>query len=71
MAFNPFGESRSDYRHSIAQNYLDLKTEVLLGAEFWDHLGGTGTYHDLLFVYAEAGLEIRLRLQQLFSIESP
>jgi len=70
MAFNPFGESRSEYRHSIAQKYLDLETEVLIGAEFWDHLGGNGTYKDLLDIYAEAGREIRPDLGKVLGVES-
>lgn len=30
---------------------------VLLGREFWDLLGGTGTYNELLSIYVEVGKE--------------
>lgn len=59
MAYNPYGEEREDYAHSIALNYLDLQNEVLLGREFWDFLGGEGTYKELLEIYREVGQENR------------
>ena len=30
---------------------------MLLGAEFWDFLGGPGTYEEVLQVYLEVGRE--------------
>jgi hypothetical protein len=58
MAFNPFGDDRTTYRHSIAKKYLDLKTQVLIGQEFWDLLAGEGAYLELLDVYKEVGQEL-------------
>ncbi len=34
-----------------------MKEEVLLGSEFWDLIGGKGTYDELLEIYAEVGRE--------------
>ena len=41
------------------QGLFDLDKEVLVGKEFWDLLGGKGTYEDLLKVFEEAGVELR------------
>ncbi|HID85182.1 MAG TPA: TdeIII family type II restriction endonuclease [Anaerolineales bacterium] len=57
MAYNPYGEDREDYAHSIALNYLDMEHEALLGREFWEFLGGEGTYEELLNIYCEVGNE--------------
>ncbi len=62
MAYNPYGETKADYAHAIARRYLDLEHQVLLGREFWDFLGGPGTYEALLDVYAEVGRESGSRL---------
>jgi len=57
MAYNPYGDDKKDYHHSIALRYLDIEHQVLLGKEFWDFLGGEGTYEDLLEIYEEVGRE--------------
>ncbi|MBI5177141.1 TdeIII family type II restriction endonuclease, partial [Candidatus Micrarchaeota archaeon] len=36
-------------------NYLDFENEVILGKEFWDLIGGKGTYEDVLEIYREVG----------------
>ncbi|PIO03020.1 TdeIII family type II restriction endonuclease [Candidatus Micrarchaeota archaeon CG09_land_8_20_14_0_10_55_25] len=55
MAYNPYGEARSAYKHSFTTKYLDFKNQVLIGKEFWDLLGGKGTYEELLAIYREVG----------------
>ncbi|MGH7275209.1 MAG: TdeIII family type II restriction endonuclease, partial [Nitrospiria bacterium] len=56
MAYNPYGDKKADYNHSF-KRYLDMDRQVLLGAEFWDLVGGTGTYQEVLSIYREVGLE--------------
>ncbi len=56
MPYNPYGEKRSDYDHWVG-NFLDMDNMVLLGREFWDLLGGAGTYKALLSIYSEVGRE--------------
>ena len=34
-----------------------MKNEVLIGDEFWQIIGGKGTYEELLGIYREAGNE--------------
>ena len=36
---------------------MDLEDEVLLGKEFWDLVGGVGTYEEVLEIYQEVGRE--------------
>jgi hypothetical protein len=36
---------------------MDLSNEVLLGSEFWDIVGGEGTYDEILDIYQEVGRE--------------
>ncbi|MEO0108633.1 MAG: TdeIII family type II restriction endonuclease, partial [candidate division WOR-3 bacterium] len=57
MAYNPYGEDRASYEHSFALRYLDFKNMVLLGSEFWNLIGGEGTYDEVLGIYREVGRE--------------
>jgi hypothetical protein len=56
MAYNPYG-SRANYKHSFAIKHLDMKNQILLEDEFWDIVGGKGTYAELLEIYREVGDE--------------
>lgn len=56
-AYNPYGTEKSTYRHSFVINYMDLVNEVLIGKEFWDMVGGKGTYEEVLSIYQEVGKE--------------
>jgi len=58
MPYNPWGETRESYAHSFANNYLDMEQQVLIGHEFWEYIGGPGTYEALLDVYREVGQEL-------------
>ena len=57
MAYNPYGDSKSDYRHSFALSYMDIKNQVLIGSEFWDLVGGKDTYDEVIEIYREVGRE--------------
>ncbi len=56
MAYNPYG-TRGDYNHSFAVSHLDMQHQVLIQEEFWDIVGGKGTYPQLLEIYSEVGRE--------------
>lgn len=56
-AYNPYGIEKSAYRHSFVLNYMDFNNEVLIGKEFWDLIGGEGTYEEVLGIYQEVGKE--------------
>lgn len=57
MAYNPYGDDRTDYKHSFTLNYLDFKNQVIIGNEFWELVGGPGTMHEVLSIYREVGKE--------------
>ena len=54
MAYNPYGEGNR-YMWSFALTYFDIRYHALMGKAFWDYLGGTGTYEDVLSVYRSVG----------------
>lgn len=55
MPYNPYGGGRENYHWNYAKQYLPFEDVVLIGAEFWDMLGGEGTYRELLEIYYEVG----------------
>ncbi len=55
MPYNPYGGGRDNYHWDYAKQYLPFDDVVLIGAEFWDMLGGRGTYLSLLEIYHEVG----------------
>jgi len=58
MAYNPYGDTRGLYTESVARKYLDFKDMVLIGNEFWDFVGGPGTYPEVLELYGIVGREL-------------
>jgi hypothetical protein len=57
MAYNPYGRDRKNYKHSFTMRYMDTENQVLIGSEFWEIVGGPGTYEDVLDIYREVGRE--------------
>lgn len=54
MAYNPNGEGNEN-THGFSKRYLDNKNHVVMGKIFWDFLGGSGTYEELLTIYNKVG----------------
>jgi len=46
---------------------LDLDNELKVASEFWDFLGGTGAYQDLLDVFERIGIELRSEIDDYFA----
>ena len=42
---------------SLMVSDLDMKNQILLEDEFWDIVGGKGTFTELLEIYREVGEE--------------
>lgn len=57
MAYNPYGRDRKSYKHSFTMRYMDAANQVLIGNEFWEIVGGPGTYEAVLDIYREVGRE--------------
>ncbi len=55
MAYNPYGEGK-EYKHSFATKHIDIKRQTIIGKQYWDFLGGGGTYEDLLEIYHKVGI---------------
>lgn len=56
MGYNPYGEG-NQYKHSFAIKHLDIERQTLIGKQYWDFLGGKGTYEELLEIYHKVGVE--------------
>lgn len=68
MAYNPWGDSKSDYKHPFSVKYLDMENHVLLGKDFWNFLGGKRTNEELLAIYKEVGRSLgTTKLDNVFS----
>lgn len=63
LPFNPFG-TREAYNHSFPMRWFDMRRDraVLIGAEFWDRVGGDGTWESMLEVAEEVGGPLRQRI---------
>lgn len=54
--FNPFYPE--EYRHFASKKYFEKGKELLIGAEYWDFIGGRNTYDELEKIFEEIGEEI-------------
>jgi hypothetical protein len=63
IPYNPYG--RGPYLHSFALPFFDFEREVMLGEQFWDFVGGTGTYEELLGANRQVGEVFTDRLREL------
>ncbi len=58
FAYNPF-ITRAAYAHGFTKQIMDMHAEVLMAEEFWDKIGGSGTFAELLSIIDLVGNEIR------------
>jgi hypothetical protein len=73
LPYNPYGK-KQDYRWSFPLRWFDMANDaaVLIGDEFWDLIGGKGTYGALIFEINSLGDEYRDRIYREFlGIEPP
>jgi hypothetical protein len=64
IPYNPY-EPKPYSRWTMA-GMLDLEKELKVAAEFWDFLGGSGTYDDLLMIFEKVGIELRPDIDDYF-----
>lgn len=57
LYYNPTGNTQSEYTYSQPNKYFNMKADpcVLIGKDYWDFLGGTDTYEELLVIFQEVG----------------
>jgi len=73
LPYNPYGK-RQDYDWGFPSRWFDMKTDpvVLIGDEFWEKIGGLGTYQSFIEAVNEMGTEYKDRIYREFlGIEPP
>jgi len=73
LPYNPYGK-RADYAWAFPARWFDMKNDdvVLIGDEFWEKIGGTGTYKAFISAVNEIGKDYKNRIYREFlGIEPP
>lgn len=57
LYYNPGGPDKYDYNWTMPFKIFNMREDkcVLIGKGYWDLIGGTGTYEELLQLFAEVG----------------
>lgn len=74
LPYNPYGANRKDYAWTFPARWFNMQEDpvVLIGGEFWDKIGGTGTYEAFLEAVDEIGGEYKERIyREYLGIEPP
>jgi len=64
MPYNPYEPAK--YKRWTMRGMIDLEYELKVADEFWDFLGGEGTYAELLDCFEKAGIELREEIDKYF-----
>lgn len=73
LPYNPYGK-KQDYAWSFPARWFDMRNDasVLIGNEFWDLIGGNGTYANFIHEINQLGSEYRERIYREFlNMEPP
>lgn len=73
LPYNPYGR-RADYTWSFPARWFNMREDkvVLIGDEFWEKIGGLGTYQAFIEAVNEIGAEYKERIYRDFlGIEPP
>jgi hypothetical protein len=73
LPYNPYGR-KEDYAWSFPARWFNMKQDkvVLIGDEFWEKIGGIGTYQSFISAVNEIGVEYREQIYREFlGIEPP
>jgi hypothetical protein len=73
LPYNPYGK-RENYSWSFPARWFDMKSDasVLIGNEFWDKLGGPGTYDSFVSTVNEIGKDYKDRIYiEFLGIDPP
>ncbi len=65
IPYNPY--EPEPYQRWTLRGMLDLEKELYVANEFWDFLGGEGSYEELLNCFERAGIELRNEIDEYFS----
>ncbi len=64
IPYNPY--EPKPYERWTLKGMLDLENELKVAEEFWDFLGGDGTYNELLSCFERVGIELRPEIDNYF-----
>lgn len=73
LPYNPYG-TRKDYRWSFPARWFNMQEDevVLIGEEFWNKIGGPGTYGSFITAVDELGKGYKERIYREFlGVEPP
>lgn len=65
IPYNPYYPK--PYSRWTMAGMLDLKNELKVAEEFWDFIGGEGTFEELLNCFERVGIELRDEIDEYFS----
>jgi len=65
IPYNPY--EPKPYRRWTMKGMLDFDSELKVADEFWDFLGGKGSYNELLNCFERVGIELRPEIDEYFS----
>ena len=67
LYYNPFGDARGTYAWSPPMGIFDFIHDpvVLIGRDYWDTLGGAGTYEEVLAIAHTVGKETQAQVGAL------
>ncbi|MCI4625266.1 MAG: TdeIII family type II restriction endonuclease [Candidatus Magnetoovum sp. WYHC-5] len=65
IPYNPY--EPQPYTRWTIRGMLDIDNELKVANEFWDFLGGIGTYQDLLNIFEKIGIELRQEIDDYFA----
>lgn len=65
IPYNPY--EPQPYNRWTMRGMLDLQNELKVADEFWDFLGGKGTYQELLDCFERVGIELRPEIDKYFA----
>lgn len=65
LPYNPYDPQ--PYRRWTMRGMLDIQQDVIIGNEFWNFLGGEGTYEQLLDSFEKVGIEMREEIDEYFN----
>lgn len=65
IPYNPYAPK--PYNRWTMRGMLDLQQELKVAEEFWDFLGGDGTYQNLLDIFEYIGTELRPEIDEYFA----
>ncbi len=67
LYYNPGGPQKTDYNWSIPSKIFNMKHDkcVLIGSEYWNLIGGKGTYSSLLKIFEKIGKDTQTQLKKI------